>query len=39
MDNQNFDNINVEYDFTFEIHLQSLKVTILMVQIVPLTMF
>jgi hypothetical protein len=39
MDNSNFDNVNFEYDFTFEIHLQSLKITIMIVQIVPLTMF
>jgi hypothetical protein len=25
MDNLNFDNVNVEYDFTFKIYLQFLK--------------
>ncbi len=39
MDNLKNDNVNVECDFTFEIHLQPLKITVVIFQIVPLTMF
>jgi hypothetical protein len=39
MDNFSNDNIKVEYGFRFEVHLQSKNIVIVIVQMVPLTMF
>jgi hypothetical protein len=39
MNNLKFDNVNVEYGFTFKVHLQSIKIAIMTSQIVPLIVF
>jgi len=38
IDNYKFDNVSVQYDFTFKIHMQFKITTIITIQIVHLTM-
>jgi hypothetical protein len=36
MNNQKFDNVNVKYGFTLKVHMQSINITIMIIQTIHL---